>query len=176
MAYSYFYGLPLTGSWNFKISSTGGIETVYGTSRNDEVGANDPFDTLVGGLGDDTYVVYSPTNKVIERAGEGIDTVRTWGDGFTLTDHVENLWLGGSYSSYGYGNSGNNIITGNTGNNLLNGYEGNDVLTGGAGNDIFVVARGAGSDIITDFTRSRAATSSGWTDHATPISHRSGPP
>ena len=34
--------------------------------------------TLSGGFGDDTYYVYSNSNKVSEQAGGGVDSVTTW--------------------------------------------------------------------------------------------------
>ncbi|KQP82896.1 hypothetical protein ASF57_12245 [Methylobacterium sp. Leaf117] len=43
------------------------------------------------------------------------------------------------------------MITGDGGAQTLNGKAGNDILTGRGGADIFVIAKGEGSDIITDF-------------------------
>jgi Ca2+-binding RTX toxin-like protein len=107
---------------------------------------------MKGGRGDDTYVISSATDKVVEAAGEGVDTVSTWIGSYTLPDNVENLSFFGHGWSNGTGNALANIITGNDGNNILNGKGGNDILTGGKGSDTFVIARGEGSDIVTDFT------------------------
>ncbi len=49
-------------------------------------------DTLIGGLGDDTYYVDDVGDRVIERAGEGIDTVQSK-ISVTLGDNVEHLNL-----------------------------------------------------------------------------------
>src|SRR5439155_25473281 len=92
--------------------------------------------------------------KVVEQAGEGIDTIVTGMiDGYSLVDapNVENLKLGDIYSSPATGNDLDNIITGNAGNNMIDGGRGNDVLVGAAGSDTFVIAAGNGNDIITDF-------------------------
>jgi Ca2+-binding RTX toxin-like protein len=104
-----------------------------------------------GGKGDDTYQLFSTTDKVVEQAGQGIDTVSTWINSYVLPDHVENLTFFGSAWSKGTGNALSNIIIGNDGPNVLNGLGGNDILTGGKGDDTFVIGKGMGHDTITDF-------------------------
>ncbi len=91
--------------------------------------------TLVGGNGDDTFVAYDP-NTVIT-AGTGVDTVLTWGSGYTLPAGVDNLTLEGSGNAFAAGNSGNNIITGNAGTDTLITGGGNDILIAGTGADTF---------------------------------------
>ena len=111
---------------------------------------------LSGGTGDDTYVVYSANDQVIEYAGEGNDTVRA-GFGLSLAANVENLVLTGSAAINGTGNALANAITGNGAANVLTGGGGGDTLTGGLGADRFVYtsltdsAPGA-RDVITDFS------------------------
>ncbi|KAA2211563.1 glycosyl hydrolase [Teichococcus oryzae] len=137
-----------SGAWDFQ--SWGGKNWVGGSS-NDWHQSSGGGDTLRGGKGDDTYVVFGASDKVIEAAGQGIDTVQTWLSSYTLPEHVENLTFTGAGWSNGTGNAQANIIIGNASPNQLNGKGGNDLLTGGAGNDIFVIARGEGNDTITDF-------------------------
>ncbi len=50
------------------------------------------------------------------------------------------------------GLSGDDLLRGGAGNDTLTGGVANDTLTGGVGNDLFVLAAGAGTDTITDFT------------------------
>ncbi|MFN9402380.1 MAG: calcium-binding protein, partial [Dolichospermum sp.] len=96
-------------------------------------------DTLIGGAGNDIYVVDSTTDVIIEVASQGIDTVQS-SVTFTLANvaTVENLTLTGTTAINGTGNAGNNILTGNSTNNTLNGEDGNDTLNGGAGIDTLI--------------------------------------
>lgn len=105
-------------------------------------------DKLIGGLGDDRYVVgkhdsfvfdYWPNlTTIVERADEGIDIVEAW-QTYKLPSYVENLILKGSENLIGTGNALANTITGNKGNNTLNGGKGADTLIGGGGIDTFIV-------------------------------------
>nr|WP_319566450.1 hypothetical protein [uncultured Rhodoferax sp.] len=63
-------------------------------------------DTLYGGTGNDTYVVSSLEDTVIELANEGVDTVQS-GVSYTLGDNVENLTLVAG-AQQGTGNAGIN--------------------------------------------------------------------
>ena len=94
------------------------------------------FGELAGGEGNDTYVVGLGT--VIERAGEGIDTVILDDQTFfhDLDANVENLVLRGS-GTRGNGNELNNEIVGDFGFQEIDGRGGNDTLTGGEDEDIF---------------------------------------
>ncbi|MDQ3479580.1 MAG: hypothetical protein M3438_10585 [Pseudomonadota bacterium] len=112
---------------------------------------------LYGGNGSDIYEVTSLNTKVFETEAVGYDKdfgrdiVFAYVD-FALPDHVEHLVMTYGVQTYGYGNSGDNIIIGNASNNVLEGKGGYDTLTGGAGTDLFVVNPNWGVDVITDFT------------------------
>lgn len=113
-------------------------------------------DVMLGGLGDDIYIVENKVDIVIEGADAGTDTVRVASNNYNLTAHVENLELIGGKHLYGFGNKLDNTLIGNDGNNRLAGREGSDTLTGGVGEDTFVFDRdlGAGNvDTITDLSR-----------------------
>ena len=85
---------------------------------------------MLGGAGNDTYVVDNAGDAVIENANEGNDTVNA-STSFGLSANVENLVLQGGADLQGYGNDLANTLTGNAGNNLLNGGAGADIMMGG---------------------------------------------
>ncbi|CUR30418.1 hypothetical protein PL9214290008 [Planktothrix tepida PCC 9214] len=102
---------------------------------------------LDGKAGNDTYVVDTSDDIVIESAGEGTDLVQS-SVTYTLPDHVENLTLTGTAELNGTGNSLANSIIGNSANNILDGSSGVDQLQGKAGNDTYIVDNS--DDIITE--------------------------
>ena len=91
-------------------------------------------DNMRGGTGNDTYIVNSNGDRVIELAGQGTDLVRT-NMGFTMGSNIERLTLTGSLNISGFGNTLGNLVTGNAGRNLLTGRGGNDTILGAAGID-----------------------------------------
>ena len=111
-----------------------GIDKLFGDGGNDLIDGGAGDDQMSGGTGNDTYIVDSAGDTIVEKAGEGIDTVQA-SVSYTLSANVENLVLTGSGNIDGTGNDGDNVITGNGGNNVLRGGGGNDTLLGGAGSD-----------------------------------------
>ncbi|WP_375198215.1 calcium-binding protein, partial [Sphingobium sp.] len=110
-------------------------------------GATGRFDieNLVGGAGNDTYVVDNAADVVTENAGEGTDTIRS-SVTLVLPANVENLVLTGSANIDATGNALDNVITGNAGNNTIDGGAGADTLDGGLGDD--VLRGGSGADVL----------------------------
>ncbi|CAN5220039.1 hypothetical protein BH10PSE4_BH10PSE4_07870 [soil metagenome] len=107
---------------------------------------------MVGGQGNDVYVVHSVATWVTELAGEGYDAVKTDLAFYALTANVEVLSHVGAGAFQGLGNELANVITGGAGNDTLDGAGGADFLTGGAGADIFAFDNlKSGLDWITDF-------------------------
>jgi Ca2+-binding RTX toxin-like protein len=110
-------------------------------------GASRVADTMLGGHGDDIYMVENKGDVVIEGVNAGTDTVRSTIN-YALTAHVEQLELQGDRDLKGIGNGLDNVIVGNSGDNAINGREGSDTLTGGAGEDTFVFSRALGPDNV----------------------------
>jgi VCBS repeat-containing protein len=136
------------------ITTGGGDDTLLGGTGNDvlssmagddKIDGGGGADTMSGGAGEDLYYVDHSGDRVVELAGEGIDTVRT-GFTHTLAGNVENLRLIHAGNAWGTGNGLDNWIAGNAGDNVLKGLAGNDTLDGGAGAD--AMHGGAGDDLF----------------------------
>ncbi|WP_197436002.1 calcium-binding protein, partial [Agrobacterium vitis] len=113
------------------------IENITGSDYDDTI-ASAVAGKLTGGLGDDTYVIYSALNNgvitVVETAGQGYDTVETTIN-YTLSNDVEKLKYVGTTSFTGTGNDQDNTIVGGAGDDTLIGNGGADKLEGGLGSD-----------------------------------------
>lgn len=110
---------------------------------NDTLDGGDGADIMAGGKGADRYLVDNESDKIIEKADEGIDLVISTSD-YRLSDNVENLTLAGYSKLVGYGNALDNVIVGGYGGAKIYGEGGADnivanfgrnELYGGDGND-----------------------------------------
>jgi Ca2+-binding RTX toxin-like protein len=130
------------GAGNDRLMSFQGYDMLYGDDGDDFlISGNEYLDTddstLIGGSGNDTYEIDSLGDIVVEAAGEGSDTVRSF-ISYTLSDHFEHLTLRG-LTTTGVGNSLDNVLTGGL---SLEGLAGDDTLSGvgrldgGAGDDL----------------------------------------
>ncbi|WP_281705074.1 peroxidase family protein [Aeromonas taiwanensis] len=135
---------------NDTLNGGAGNDTLNGDAGNDTLNGGTGNDVMAGGVGNDTYIVDSAADTVIEAANEGIDTVRTTLNAFSLAAllAVENLAFAGIGNFVGTGNDLNNVIDGGAGNDTLNGAGGDDTLNGGAGNDTYVVD--SANDVVTE--------------------------
>ena len=143
------------------------IENLVGTFRNDKLTGNSSVnmleggsgddlldggllgDTMLGGRGNDTFIVDHAKDVVIERAGEGIDTiVSSISRTLDKTNTIENLTSASSFGNLVLtGNGlGNRITGGDGGSDTLRGLSGEDTLLGLAGDD--VLDGGLGSDVL----------------------------
>lgn len=115
-------------------------------------------DELIGGAGNDTYVIDDEFDIVDDQGlPTDIDTllIRANLVSFTLGKGIENATLESASVRNLVGNASNNTLTGNAIANRLTGGAGNDKLIGGAGNDVFyagegndAVDAGTGNDLI----------------------------
>ena len=133
---------------------------MQGTDAPDTLQSSAHPAVMVGGKGDDIYLVTDPADVVIEAAGEGVDEVRTT-VGYTLPDNVENMSapyvpsIAGTGNAL-MGNALNNRITGPAfGGADLYGLDGDDILEGGIRASAYLDG-GAGNDTLINNTgRSR---------------------
>lgn len=130
------------------ITGNSGINNLWGYGGNDVLSAGSAYyygsETLVGGTGDDLYLLDNSSSSVTisEYLGSGMDTVRS-SRSYTLAADVEILELEGTENIYGTGNTGDNRIEGNSQDNSLSGgTAGADTLIGGAGDDTYTVKTG----------------------------------
>ena len=133
--------LTLSGTANINGTGNELANTITGNSGNNRLDGLQGADTMIGGLGDDTYVVDDAGDLIVEAFDAGIDTVES-SNTFDLSEkglNVENLTLTGTGNIDGIGNDLNNTIIGNSGNNILDGKGGNDVMIGGSGDDTYFV-------------------------------------
>lgn len=130
------------------VFATGGtVAGVWaGTDGNDHYSPGGSGVTMLGGFGDDTYVVASTADRVIEWSAGGVDTVFTNLAAYTLPNFVENLTFTGTSASSGTGNGIANLIIGNADANLLVAGGGDDVVQGGAGDDQLI--GDSGNDVL----------------------------
>ena len=132
---------------NDSLFGLAGNDVLLGLAGKDLLDGGTGADLMQGGAGNDIYVVDNARDRVIEKAGGGLDTVRA-SISCQLPAEVEDLVLLGGAKLRGDGNAGNNRLTGNgaanllvgnAGDDILNGAGGADTLRGGTGDDTYVV-------------------------------------
>jgi phospholipase/lecithinase/hemolysin len=140
-------GVGLDSSFTFTTGAAGdytvqlsGIGSMTGTYR---------FQADGTAAGNNTYVVSHGSAIILERPGEGFDTVRASVSYALKTDaSIETLRTSsdaGTSSLNLTGNGGAQTIIGNAGNNVLDGKGGADALWGLGGSDSFVFSSTLGS-------------------------------
>lgn len=125
-----------------------GAATVYGGLGNDSITAGtggaymdggEGADHLVGGLGNDTFVIDEFDTFEENDVNGGYDTLIMSSNADIDATYLEAVTLSGTGNFYAKGNEANNILIGNDGNNYLDGRAGSDIMTGGLGDDYYVV-------------------------------------
>ncbi|PZN96001.1 MAG: hypothetical protein DCF29_23900, partial [Alphaproteobacteria bacterium] len=102
-------------------------------------------DLMIGGAGNDIYVVDSFGDRVLEDAGQGFDIIYT-DINYELPDYISNsieLISARDWSATTplelRGSNGSQILYGNAGANFLDGRGGVDSMLGQGGSDVYVV-------------------------------------
>ena len=103
---------------------------------------------MLGGVGNDRYIVDDARDVVVEHDGAGSDTIVVLKSSlprFSLADHrhVENLVGLGEADFAAVGNDHANIIYSHAGRSTLSGGGGDDILISGIGDDHLDGNRGA---------------------------------
>ena len=149
----------VTNSANFDLRNYANIEyltslskevggTLHGNATYNRIESGGNGATMYGHTGNDTYIVRSLNDKVIEQKNEGnYDGVESYLAVYTLPDNVERLdSQNSSENNILIGNNLSNYITGNSRDDRIYGKEGNDALSGGRGNDL--LEGGVGEDFL----------------------------
>ena len=130
-----------------------GKDSLFGSGGNNTLNGGTDNDTMVGGSQDDYYFVDNLSDRVIENASEGSDSVYATIGNYILGENIEHLELGTGIIAGGgnggdntlLGNSLSNSISGGAGNDTIFGLVGRDTLDGGTGNDSLI--GGEGNDL-----------------------------
>ncbi|WP_167853587.1 calcium-binding protein [Roseovarius aestuariivivens] len=145
--------LELTGT--ARLGAGNGLQNrITGNDADNVIDGGKNNDTMVGGLGDDRYILRTPGDVIVEEFGEGNDVVLAY-QSYALAAHVEQLFMqtvrtkDGSPAIFnGIGNGLDNTIVGTPFSNTIVGREGRDTLKGQAGGDTFVFDRALGPDNV----------------------------
>ncbi|MBY0248953.1 MAG: putative Ig domain-containing protein [Nitrospiraceae bacterium] len=128
-------------------------------------------DLFIGGAGNDTYILHSQQQTVVELENEGVDIVRATVS-YVLGEQLENLVLisapivfddggnvipplllsgtGNGLDNVLIGSEDGDVLSGLTGRDTLAGRFGSDGLRGGSGHDTYLFNLGDGIDTIED--------------------------
>jgi len=136
------YQLFDMGDGNNAVYAGGGDDTILGGSGNDWIDGGTGADYMNGGLGNDTYIVDSIGDVIVDAGGT--DTVYSMID-YTLATGLENLYLTGD-AFRGWGNEAANSIYASANGSDIKGFGGNDRLYGGSSAD--TIDGGDGDDRI----------------------------
>nr|WP_269139441.1 calcium-binding protein [Burkholderia stagnalis] len=115
-----------------------GRDTLLGGLGDDYLDGGAGADHMEGGQGNDTYIVNSVNDVILEFANEGYDTVISSAN-YILNANLEELRLVEGFNINGTGNALDNRIVGNSADNILDGVTGADTMIGGKGNDTYYV-------------------------------------
>ncbi len=122
-------------------------QTLVGGMQHDVLDGMGGNDTLIGGLGNDVYS-YTGSERMIEFANQGYDTVRTSAS-LVLPSHVDAAVVNAGAQFVNLtGNELNNVLVGSSDANVLTGGLGDDTLLGGGGEDSYVGGLGGDAFVL----------------------------
>ena len=139
----YVENLTLIGTAAINGAGNTLANTITGNGAANVLNGGAGADTLIGGGGGDSFYVDTASDRIIEAAGGGYDTVYASAS-YTLNtgQEIEQLRTNRDAGTAALNLTGNafaNKIVGNAGANVLDGGGGIDALYGEAGNDTYLV-------------------------------------
>ncbi len=155
----------LGGSGRDRMVGGSGDDTLFGGTGSDRLNGASGSDTAFGGRINDTFIVDTAADLVLETAAGGIeDVIRSDASAYTLIGGAEGFaervnlngtagdgrLIGNEHDNTLLGNSFDNVLRGNSGSDILNASKGGtNTMTGGSGDDTFVVA--SATDLVREF-------------------------
>jgi Ca2+-binding RTX toxin-like protein len=129
--------LTLTGNDDLTATGNNVANVITANSGKDTLIAGTGLARLIGGAGDDTFVINN-TGDIVQAQAGGPNTVLS-SVSYVAPGNVHNLTGTGSANITLTGNNLQDVITGNAGNDILKAGTGIATLIGGSGNTTFVV-------------------------------------
>jgi len=136
------FGEEIIGSLvNNTLRGGGGNDVLFGLAGFDTLDGGTGADYMDGGADGDLYLVDHANDVVVEGLNQGLDTIRTKLNVYSLPafSNIETLEFVGVGSFTGTGDGLANFLIGGAGGDTLDGGGGNDFLQGIAGNDTYIV-------------------------------------
>lgn len=128
----------LLGALDLNLKGDAQNNKLVGNDGDNVLDGRSGADTLIGGLGDDLYIVDDIGDRIIEGGNGGLDRVATYVS-LKLADNVEQANVLGRAPVNLTGNILDNLLVGNGSSNILDGGAGADTMKGGRGSDVYVV-------------------------------------
>ncbi|MCR5879331.1 Calx-beta domain-containing protein [Phenylobacterium sp. J367] len=140
--------MPESAAEQARVAGTSaGNETINAPAGHSSLSGEGGGDLLIGNNLDNRHWITHPTDRVVEQADGGVDTMIGW-TSIKLAPNVENLIVNGQLN-YAVGNDLANLIIVDDNTHFVWGAGGDDVLVGGAiQRTTFMVRAGEGSDVI----------------------------